>query len=214
MGSWGHLAERMVRGHRPSKPDPDNAGEGNEELSAESSLSQEERMKPTTKILAEVAVSVALAGALNLIKIYTLPQGGSITAGAMIPILWLALRRGPRWGIFAGVVFGLVVMLNPVDFYVVHPAQFLLDYPIAFGALGLAGIARKHPLVGVGIGILGRFAAHYFSGVIFFGMFAPKGMSPFLYSAIYNGSYLIGEFLVSAVIMLLLVKRKALELYL
>ena len=132
----------------------------------------------------------------------------------MVPIFWFALRRGLRWGIFAGVVFGFVVMLNPLDFYVVHPAQLLLDYPIAFGALGLAGVFKRQPIVGVGIGILGRFISHFFSGVIFFGMFAPPGTSPFLYSAIYNGSYLIGEFLISTVIMFLLVKRKALDLYL
>jgi len=112
------------------------------------------------------------------------------------------------------VVFGFVVMLNPVDFYVVHPAQFLLDYPIAFGALGLAGAFRRQPLVGVGVGIFGRFLSHFSSGVIFFSMFAPAGMSAFVYSAIYNGSYLIGEFVVTVVIMFLLVKRRALELYL
>jgi thiamine transporter len=171
-------------------------------------------MKPSTKILSEAAVLVALAGALNFIKIYALPQGGSITAGAMVPICWFALRRGPKWGIFAGVVFSLVVMLNPVDFYVVHPVQLLLDYPIAFGALGLAGAFRKHPLVGVGVGILGRFISHFVSGVVFFSMFAPPGMSPFLYSAIYNGSFLIGEFIVTTVIMFLIVKRGALNLYL
>lgn len=171
-------------------------------------------MKSPTRILTEAAVSVALAGALNFIKIYTLPQGGSITAGAMVPICWFALRRGPKWGIFAGVVFSFVVMLNPVDFYVVHPAQLLLDYPIAFGALGLAGAFRRHPLVGVGIGIFGRFLSHFASGVIFFSMFAPPGMSPFLYSALYNGSYLIGEFAVTSVIMYLLIKRRALDLYL
>jgi len=171
-------------------------------------------MKPTTRILSEAAVLVALAGALNFVKIYALPQGGSITAGAMIPICWFALRRGVKWGVFAGVVFGFVVMLNPVDFYVVHPAQFLLDYPIAFGALGLAGAFRRQPLVGVGVGIFGRFLSHFSSGVIFFSMFAPPGMSAFVYSAIYNGSYLVGEFVVTVVIMFLLVKRRALELYL
>lgn len=171
-------------------------------------------MKLTTRILSEAIVLVALAGALNFIKIYTLPQGGSITAGAMVPICWFALRRGLRWGIFAGVVFSFVVMLNPVDLYVVHPVQLLLDYPIAFGALGLAGAFRKYPLVGVGVAMLGRFISHFVSGVVFFSMFAPPGMSPFLYSAIYNGSYLTGEFIVTAVIMFLLVKRRALDLYL
>jgi thiamine transporter len=171
-------------------------------------------MKLTTRIVSEAVVLVALAGALNFIKIYTLPQGGSITAGAMVPICWFALRRGLRWGIFAGVVFGFVVMLNPVDLYVVHPVQLLLDYPIAFGALGLAGAFRKYPLVGVGVAMVGRFISHFVSGVVFFSMFAPPGMSPFLYSAIYNGSYLTGEFVVTAVIMYLLVKRRALDLYL
>lgn len=171
-------------------------------------------MKLTTRILSEAIVLVALAGALNFIKLYTLPQGGSITAGAMVPICWFALRRGLRWGIFAGVVFSFVVMLNPVDLYVVHPVQLLLDYPIAFGALGLAGAFRKYPLVGVGVAMLGRFISHFVSGVVFFSMFAPPGMSPFLYSAIYNGSYLTGEFIVTAVIMFLLVKRRALDLYL
>jgi thiamine transporter len=171
-------------------------------------------MKQRTRLISEAAVFVALAGALNFVKIYALPQGGSITAGAMVPICWFALRRGPKWGIFAGVVFGFVVMLNPVDFYVVHPVQLLLDYPIAFGALGLAGAFRKHPLVGVGVGILGRFVSHFVSGVVFFSMFAPPGMSPFLYSAIYNGSFLIGEFVVTTVIIFLIMKRGALYLYL
>ena len=171
-------------------------------------------MKQRTKLISEAAVLVALAGALNFVKIYALPQGGSITAGAMVPICWFALRRGPKWGVFAGIVFGFVVMLNPVDFYVVHPVQLLLDYPIAFGALGLAGAFRKHPLVGVGVGILGRFVSHFVSGVVFFSMFAPPGMSPFLYSAIYNGSFLIGEFVVTTVIIFLIMKRGALYLYL
>ena len=171
-------------------------------------------MKVSTRILSEAIVLVALAGVLNFVKIYPLPQGGSITLGAMVPICWFALRRGVKWGVFAGVVFGFVVMLNPVDFYVVNPVQLLLDYPIAFGALGLAGVFRNHPLMGVGVGMLGRFISHFVSGVVFFSMFAPAGMNLFLYSAIYNGSFLTGEFIITEVVMFLLVKRQALELYL
>jgi thiamine transporter len=171
-------------------------------------------MKTSTKILSEAAVLVALAGVLNFVKIYTLPQGGSITAGAMVPICWFALRRGLKWGVFAGIVFSFVVMLNPVDFYVVHPVQLLLDYPIAFGALGLAGAFRRHPLVGVGTAMFGRFVSHFVSGIVFFSMFTPPGMSPFLYSAVYNGSFLAGEFIVTTVVMFLLIKRRALDLYL
>ena len=48
------------------------------------------------KVLAEMAIFVALATALSFIIVYMLPQGGSITAASMVPILWLALRRGTK----------------------------------------------------------------------------------------------------------------------
>ena len=63
------------------------------------------------KVLAEVAVMVALSGALYLVKVFTLPQGGSITLASMVPIFLVALRRGPKIGITAGIIFGLCVML-------------------------------------------------------------------------------------------------------
>ena len=88
----------------------------------------------STKILAEISIFVALATALSFIKIYTFPQGGSVTAGSMVPILWLALRRGPKVGLFAATVYGLVQLV--VGPFIFHPAQVLLDYPLAFGALG------------------------------------------------------------------------------
>jgi thiamine transporter len=110
-------------------------------------------------------------------------------------------------------VYGLVDFALP-PFYAYHPIQVLLDYPIAFGALGLAGLFRNYPLVGVGVGIGGRFMAHFTSGFIFFAEYAPAGMSPILYSAIYNGSYLLGEFIVSAIITYIIVKRNLHKVYL
>lgn len=130
----------------------------------------------------------------------------------MIPVLFVAVRRGPRVGILAGVAYGLVVLVEEPFIY--HPVQFLLDYPLAFGALGLAGFFRKMPLVGVGVGIGGRFISHFISGLVFFATYAPTGMDPAIYSAIYNASYLVPEFIVSAVIMFILEKRKILQLYL
>ena len=164
-----------------------------------------------TKILAESIICIALSAVLNLIKVFALPQGGSITAASMIPILWLALRRGTRIGVMAGVVFGLVVLVT--EPYVFHPVQVLLDYPAAFGALGLAGVFRKVPLAGVGVGTVGRFLAHFASGIIFFASFAPAGMNPVVYSAIYNGSYMLVEFVVSAVIIYIIAKRGLIEIY-
>jgi len=168
-------------------------------------------MKNQTKILAEVVVSVALAYVLNLIVLLRLPQGGSVTAVSMVPILWIALRRGAKTGILAGVIFGLVDMF-PQPF-VVHPVQFLLDYPLAFGALGLAGLLRGHPTVGVMVGIGGRFVCHFLSGIVFFAAYAPEGMNPVIYSAIYNGSYLIVELAFSIVVMYILAKRGIITMY-
>jgi thiamine transporter len=169
-------------------------------------------MRIETKITAEIVVAVALAYVLNLLVIFRLPQGGSVTAVSMIPILWLALRRGPKIGIFGGIIFGLVDML-PWP-YIVHPVQLLLDYPIAFGALGLAGFFKGHPIVGVIVGIAGRFISHFVSGFVFFATYAPAGMNPMLYSAIYNGSYMIVELVLSVIVMYILVKRGVITMYL
>ncbi len=162
-----------------------------------------------SRVLAEVAVSVALAYVLNLIIIYNLPQGGSITLGSMVPILLLALRRGPKIGIFAGAIFGLVQMFLGGYWFTI--AQVLLDYPIAFACLGLAGFFRGNPILGVGVAMGGRFIAHFISGVVFFGMWAPPELGPYLYSAVYNGSYMLPEFVISAVLIYLLIKRGILE---
>lgn len=164
-----------------------------------------------------MAVMIGLAGALYLIKIFTLPQGGSVTLASMVPIFVLALRRGPRIGITAGVIFGLVALLEDTSSgieVIVYPTQVVLDYPLAFGLLGLAGFFRKLPLLGVGLGIAARFCSHFVSGVLFFASYAPAGMSPYEYSAIYNGSFLLAEFAITAVILVGLLRLKALKLYL
>lgn len=169
-------------------------------------------MKIQTKVISEVIVTVALAYVLNLIVVFRMPQGGSVTAVSMAPILWLALRRGLKIGVFGGIVFGLVDMI-PQPF-IVHPVQFLLDYPLAFGALGLAGLFNRHPIQGVIIGITGRFVCHFISGFIFFAMYVPEGMHPAVYSAIYNGSYLIVELISSIIVMYILVRRDFVRIYL
>jgi len=168
-------------------------------------------IKSRTLVLAEIVVFVALSTALSYIKLFTLPQGGSVTAASMVPILWLALRRGTKIGLFAGAVYGLVQLA--VEPFIVHPAQVLFDYPIAFGALGLAGLFQKRPFIGINIGIAGRFLSHFISGIIFFANYAPEGMSPIIYSAIYNGSYLLPELAISIYLTYLVVETKVLKTY-
>jgi len=163
-----------------------------------------------TKVLAEVSVMVALSLVLNFIKVYQLPQGGSITLGSMVPVLLISFRRGPKVGVFSGVVFGMAQMLLDGWFY--SPVGMILDYPLAFGALGLAGIFRKTPLIGVVVSLATRFLSHFISGVVFFGMYAPEGMSPLIYSAVYNGSYMLPEMVISGIFIYLLIQRDILNL--
>src|SRR5215472_10279883 len=119
------------------------------------------------KLLAEVAVMVGLAGALYAIKIFTLPQGGSVTLGSMAPVFLLALRRGPKIGIAGGVIFGLIALVEDLSTgaeVIVSPAQPFFDYPLAFGVLGIAGYFKREPLLGVAIGVAARFCFHFISG--------------------------------------------------
>ena len=57
----------------------------------ENTLNSKPKNRIKTQILAEIAIFTALGTALSLIPIFHLPNGGSITLGAMVPILWLAL---------------------------------------------------------------------------------------------------------------------------
>ena len=162
-------------------------------------------------ILAEMTLMIALSGALHLIRPFTLPQGGSVTLGSMIPIILFALRRGPKLGVLAGVIFGLIVLVE--EPFVFHPIQVMLDYPIAFGALGLAGLFKKYHLVGVVLAIGGRLLAHVISGIIFFANFAPANIHPALFSLIYNASFLSIELIITAAVIFSLLKRGILKIY-
>jgi thiamine transporter len=164
------------------------------------------------KVLAEMAIFVALATALSFVIVYTLPQGGSITAASMVPILWLALRRGPKVGITAGVIYGLIQLI--ILPYVVNPVQLLLDYPLAFGVLGVAGFFKKWSVVGAAVGISGRFIMHFVAGVMYWAPIYAPSLNPFVYSAVYNGSYLLPELLISGFVLYLLQKSKVLKAYL
>jgi thiamine transporter len=160
--------------------------------------------RPTLRRLVEVAIAVALVVVLSQVRVVRLPQGGSITAGSMVPIFYIALGWGFRWGVVAGVLAGVVNYIT--DPFFVHPVQALLDYPIAFGVIGMAGLFPRAPVLGVVLGGVGRWLAHFLSGVVFFASYAPEGTSPAAYAAVYNGSYMIPEVLISSVLTVLVLR--------
>jgi len=173
------------------------------------------KITSNTKILAEAIVFIALSVALyytsrTYFPFLHLPQGGSVTLASMVPLLWFSLRRGLRWGVEACVVYGLVRILGG-DLY--YPAQILLDYPLAFGALGLAGAFRSRPVLGVGVGMAGRYVFHVVSGILFFQEYAWAGWNSIVYVFAYNATYMVPELIVSAIIIAVVAQRGIIDIY-
>lgn len=144
-----------------------------------------------TKVLVYGSLCVALAFLLSYIRLFRMPQGGSVTLAGMLPIIIFAVAFGPLPGILAGFALGLLNLIQ--DPYIVHWMQLFLDYPLAFGAIGLAGIYTKHLTISALIGGIGRLSMSFLSGVVFFREFTPEGWNEYLYALIYNGSYIGAE---------------------
>ena len=168
------------------------------------------RKKIGAKQLAYCSMALALAVVCSQIKLVRLPTGGSITLFSMLFVVLIGYWYGPVVGLLAGVTYGLLrLILGP---YIVSLPQMLVDYPIAFGALGISGFFcnRKNGLmIGYIAAVLGRFFFAVLSGVIFFGMYAPEGMNPLLYSISYNGFYLCAEGLLTLILLAVPAVRKA-----
>lgn len=172
-------------------------------------LRRQKRKPLSTKALVYGALCIAIAFVLSCIRIVRLPQGGSITLASMLPIVVYSWVFGPVAGIISGVAYGMLQLLQ--DFAVVHPLQLLLDYPVAFGVLGLAGCFKKHLPVGVVLGMALRFLCHFITGMVFFGEYAPEGQPVWLYSLGYNGSYMLVECIICVVVVMLPPVKRFLE---
>lgn len=160
-------------------------------------------MKKTNQ-LTEIAAAVALATVCSFIKVYQMPQGGSV-ALTMIPILLIAYRRGFGAGVITGAIYGLISLL--VDFVIYHPMSILLDYVLAFGAVGIAGFFKPTKtgiMLGTTLGIGGRFVSSTLSGALLFAEYAPEGQNAWIYSIGYQATYLIPELIICLAVLLLL----------
>lgn len=172
-----------------------------------------------TRILVEGAMLIAMATILSYLKFYELPQGGSITL-EMLPLVVMGLRHGTKWGCLTGFVHGLLQMIlgfSNVMYCSTLLAQIgciLLDYLLAFTVLGLApafkSLVKGNPFAGcivgtVCVGLL-RFLCSFLSGWLLWGSYAPEGMGAVVYSLTYNGSYMIPDIIILAIIIAILYK--------
>lgn len=180
-------------------------------------------MNQKTKNLVLGGVLVALGTVLSFIKVFELPQGGSITLCSMLPVMLFAYLCGTKWGLAAGfthsvlqLLFGLNALKGITAEAVV--GSILLDYILAFTVLGLAGILKnkiKHDGLSFTLGCLIagllRYLCSFLSGWILWGEYADANFSPMLagmsgntlacfYSLAYNGSYMLPEIVITCVV--------------
>ena len=163
------------------------------------------------RALCEGAILLALAIVLNyLSKIVfrNLPNGGSVTL-AMFPILFYAHRWGVGRGLLMGFAYGLLDMLLDGG-YAWGWQSILLDYLVAYTALGLGGVFKGKTWgisPGITLGCLARFGVHYISGITLYRIIEPTqidgfGMfsNPHVYSLVYNSIYMVPNTVIALVI--------------
>lgn len=164
-----------------------------------------------TKKLTEIALSIALAVICSFIKVWEMPQGGSVSL-TMVPLFIIAFRGGPVSGFVAGGIYGLISAVLGGVLY--HPMSLLLDYLFAYSVLGVAGFFKKSVtgvICGTFAGTVGRFLFSLISGAVLFAEYAPEGQNPWMYSLIYQAAYMVPELIICIAVMVVIAmnnKRK------
>ena len=146
----------------------------------------------SARMIAFGGLCIALSYILSCIRLYRMPQGGSVTPGSMLPLMLFAATFGIGPGLLAGAIYGLLQYLQGGWF--VNIWQFLLDYVLAYAAMGLTGIARHWEehwglYVAMVIAAAGRAISATLAGTLFWET-APWA------SLVYNGTYLIPEIVI------------------
>ncbi len=165
------------------------------------------------RALCEGAVFVALAQVLSYLKLFELPQGGSITVG-MLPIFLYCARWGFGPGMLASITYSILQLLLD-GAYAWGWQSIIGDYILAFSVLGIAGAFSKKEygfFIGTVVGSCARFLVHYVVGATVWAEYMPPeffGMTmttPWFYSALYNGSYMVIDMVICLVVGALLWK--------
>ena len=171
--------------------------------------------KFTTKQLVFAAMSIALATVVaTVIKLPSLPNGGSVTLFSMLLVTLVGYWYGPKVGITAAVGFGILQFITGP--YVVHPIQVIIDYPLAFGALGCSGFFanKKNGLLkGYIAGVFGRFFFASVSGLIFYTVYVDalsENIVAIWASLVYNMTYILPEAIITILLLLVPAVKTAL----
>jgi thiamine transporter len=192
-------------------------------------MSTQKRQNTHIATLAECAVMLALSFALSSAKLFEMPMGGSVTVASMLPIMLISIKYGIGTGLATSFVYSLTQLAQAFAGANVFPycqtgeaviICILFDYIFPFTILGLAGIFYKMKLtknteLNIYIGIFGvvilRFLSHFITGVAIWKQWAPDGMGKYLYSFLYNGSFLSVDFLICIVCAILIFRKEELK---
>ncbi|MDO4270299.1 MAG: energy-coupled thiamine transporter ThiT [Eubacteriales bacterium] len=168
-------------------------------------------------VLVECALMVAVGFVLMSLKVFEMPQGGSVTFASMLPFIIIAFRHGTKWGLLGGLACALLQMLTgfwapPVGTAFNYFLVVVLDYVLPFTLLGLAPLFAKpfrSRAAGIAVGTVVvcvlRFLCHFGSGALIWSYYAPEGAGALLYSLGYN-SYMLPESAITLVVALVLYK--------
>lgn len=179
-------------------------------------LLDDKKTKLDTRCIALAGISVALSIALSFVKLFSLPQGGSITLSSLLPMLIFSYIYGTRKGVIVGLILGILNFV--ADPYFLHPAQFFLDYLLAFASIGVAGIFKtikpleKNTVICFSLGsiicAILKYLCHTLSGIFAFNMYATKDV--IVYSAIYNSSVFI-DIAISLILGIVILSQKSVQ---
>ena len=167
-----------------------------------------------TRSLVYGAIAIALAYALSYARLFRMPQGGSITFASVLPLMIYSMMFGTRKGVLVCLIYGTLQALQ--DPYILHPMQFLLDYPLAYGLVGVSGFfaekklfKNKHIvnfLLGGIVAVSLRYACHVCSGVFAFAdyfFWDEELMSTYSTAAVYSLAYNSSVFVDMAIALVL-----------
>ncbi len=171
----------------------------------------------TILTLVECALMIAMATVLSMFKLFTLPQGGSVTIASMVPLVLVSYRHGLKWGIGTAFAHSLLQMLlgfypPPAQTFFAFVGVILLDYVLAFTVLGTAaffGRPFKNRIAGIAVGATAvgilRFLCSFLSGILVWASYAPEGTAVWVYSLTYNGGYMLPEIVITTAVTMILV---------
>ncbi|MBQ4381106.1 MAG: energy-coupled thiamine transporter ThiT [Oscillospiraceae bacterium] len=174
------------------------------------------KLSKNAQMLAEGGICVALSLVLSYLKIPITAEwggfGGSVDF-VMVPLIVFAVRWGFGWGMLAGLAFGTLKYFFANGF-AVSWISIIFDYSVAYAFVGLAGVLmRKYKLLPLAalIGCLCRFVIHFISGVTVYAEYMPEeflgigNMNPWLYSLLYNGTYMLPNTILAVMVCALLI---------